>query len=161
MNGQWSLVECYWCGRRFPELYKLTLQDVQREHLPSFALQMACGECLVNIRNASKLVPEQSFRTSIRNLSWMIPTFSIALFTAAILVSNVNLDGVARLKLAPEWLGSATLLVGILSTWSGTKPRYGFTHDIKWTLNSKRVNIAMGIMLAGLVVTVLSTLLPR
>ena len=155
------MVECCWCGRRFHELYKLTVEDVQREHLPASAFQMACGECLVKIRDASNLVPEQSLRTSIRNLFWMIPAFSTVIFVVSILVSNLGLDGIARLKLAPGWLGLATIFIGIVSTWSWTKQRYGFTHDMKWTFNSRRVNISIVIMLAGLVVTVLLTQLPK
>jgi hypothetical protein len=158
------LVECYWCGRQFPELYKLTVEDVQREHLPENAFQMACANCLDKIRAASNLVPEQRYRQSIINLAWMVPAFSVALFAGALLVSMGTVlvpvgstNHLGRLGYATRWLGVAAALVGLMMLWGRTKHRYGFTHDLAWTLNSKRVNVAASIMCAGIVISLLST----
>jgi hypothetical protein len=145
-------------------LYKLSVEDVQRDHLPANAFQIACADCLVKIRAASSLVLEQSYRQSIINLAWMVPIFSIALFAGAVLVSmgamlvpTGTANHLGHLGYASEWLGVAAALGGLTILWDRAKHRYGFTHDLVWTLNSKRVNIATSIMCAGIIIALLST----
>lgn len=94
------------------------------------------------------------------NLAWMVPVFSIAIFASAILVSLVSTKAtnhLGQIAYASEWLGVAAALVGLTMLWDRTKNRYGFTHDLVWTLNSKRVNIVTSIMCAGIVVALLAS----
>ena len=155
------MAECHYCGRRLPQLYKLTAEDIQREHLPPAAFQVACAECLDRMILASRVVPEDSFRQSVRNFSWMIPLFSSVLVLAAIAVSMAMVQGLGELGRSSQWVGTAASLVGTLMVWDRSKNRYAFTHDLRWSLNAKRVNLAVAILLAGIIVALLSTQLPR
>ena len=151
------MAECHYCGRRFPRLYKLTPDDIQREHLPPQAFEVACAECLDRIRLIARVVPEQSLKQTVRNFSWMIPLISLALLSAALLFSLARTEGLNQLPMSMQWVGSSASLVGILMIWDRSKNRYGFTHDLKWSLNSRRVNLAMSVVIAGILVIVLST----
>ncbi len=155
------MADCHYCGRRFPQLYKLTPEDIQREHLPSTAFQVACAECLDKIRLISQTIPEQSFGQAVRNFSWMIPLFSLTLLSTAIAFSVVRGEGLGQFRLSSQWLGAGAVLVGIAMVWDRSKNRYGFTHDLRWTLNSKRVNLAFAVLVAGLVLSTMSVLLPK
>ena len=155
------MTECQYCGRRFPQLYKLTPEDIQREHLPPQAFQVACADCLNRIRLIAQVVPEQSLKQTVLNFSWMIPLLSLTLLSAAIAFSVIRGVGLSQLWLSSQWLGVGAVLVGIALVWDRSKNRYGFTHDLKWTLNSKKVNLAFAILVAGLVVWTLSAMLPK
>jgi len=150
------LTECHYCGRRFPQLYKLTLEDVQREKLPQSAFHVACADCLGRISSASHLIPEESLNQAFRNFAWMIPLFSLIIVSAAVSVSEARVQGLGQLDMSSRWLGGAAVLVGTLMVWDRSKNRYAFTHDLKWSLNSRRVNIAVAVLLAGMIVLVLS-----
>jgi hypothetical protein len=151
------LAECHYCGRRFPQLYKLTPEDIRREHLPPEAFQVACAECLDRIRLIARVVPEQSLKQTVRNFSWMIPSVSLTLVSAALLFSLARTEDLDQLPLSMQWIGASAALVGILMIWDRSKNRYGFTHDLRWSLNSKRADLAISIVIAGILVLVLST----
>jgi len=154
------LAECHYCGRRFPQLYKLTSEDIQKEHLPPIASQVACAECLDRVRLASRLLPEQSPTGTIRNLSWMILLLATVTASVVIATSVARARGLGEVGISLRWFGTMAVLVGTVMTWDRTKNRYAFTHDLKWSLSSKRVNFAFAIVLTGLVVLLVSVLLP-
>ncbi len=91
----------------------------------------------------------------------MIPLFSSVLVLAAIAVSMAMVQGLGELGRSSQWVGTAASLVGTLMVWDRSKNRYAFTHDLRWSLNAKRVNLAVAILLAGIIVALLSTQLPR
>ena len=86
----------------------------------------------------------------------MVPLFSLIIVSAAVSVSEARLQGLGQLGISSRWLGGAAVLVGTWMVWDRSKNRYAFTHDFKWSLNSRRVNIAVAILLAGMIVLVLS-----
>jgi hypothetical protein len=161
LDGQSTVTECHYCGRRFPQLYKLTPEDIQREHLPPTAFQVACAGCLDRVRLIPQVISEKRFGQAARNFSWMIPLFSIILVSAALAVSLVRAEGVEEFALSSQLLGTGAVLVGTLMVWDRSKSRYAFTRDLGWSLNSKRVHVAGAIVLAGLIVLTLSSLLPK
>src|SRR4029077_12351934 len=126
-----------------PQLYKLTLEDVQREHLPPAALHVACADCLDRIRSASRLIPKESSSQTVRNFAWTIPLFSLIIVSAAVSVSEARVQWLGQLGISSRWLGAAAVLVGTMLVWDRSKNRYAFTHDLKWSLNSRRVNLAV------------------
>jgi hypothetical protein len=91
----------------------------------------------------------------------MIPLFSIALVSVGLAVSAVRAGGVEEIALSSQWLGTGAVLFGTLMVWDRSKNRYAFTHDLRWSLNSKRVNVPFAIVVAGIVVLALSTILHR
>lgn len=91
----------------------------------------------------------------------MIPLFSLTLLSTAIAFSVVRGEGLSQFHLSSQWLGAGAVLVGIAMVWDRSKNRYGFTHDLRWTLNSKRVNLAFAVLVAGLVLSTMSVLLPK
>jgi hypothetical protein len=93
---------------------------------------------------------------TFRNFAWMIPLFSLIIVSAAVSVSEARVQGLGQLGMSSRWLGGAAVLVGTLMVWDRSKNRYAFTHDLKWSLNSRRVNIAVAVLLAGMIVLVLS-----
>jgi putative copper export protein len=139
----------------------LTVEDIQREHLPPTAFQIACADCLDRVRLVSQVIPEQGFGQALRNFSWMIPLFSIVLVSAGLSVSLVRAEGFEEFAMSSQWLGTGAVLVGTIMVWDRSKNRYAFTHDLRWSLNSKRVNAAFAIVLAGIVVVALATILLR
>ncbi len=149
--------ECPHCGRSFPQLYKLTADDIGREHPPPLGLDSACGECLDKVRSIARLIPERSFRQTVQDISWKAPVFSIILFTAALAASTVRGQGLGDARSFSQWLGIGTVLFGIIMVWEMSMNRYGFTHDLRWTVKSKRVSLAIAIVLAGILVSILSS----
>ena len=154
-------MECHYCGRKFSQLYRLTSEDIQRERLPPLAFQMSCADCLDKIRRAANLVPEQRLTQTVLDFSLMIPLFSLVLVIAALIVSVFRAGGLSQFALSSQWVRTTTVFLGILMVWDRLNRRYGFTHDLRWSLNSKRVNVALAVVLAGIVVYALSTTLPR
>lgn len=155
------MAECHYCGRRFPELIRVTAEDTGRTKPPIEAFQMACGECFDRIRTISQLIPDRNMQGIVHDFSWMVPTFSLALFTAALGASKAGVQGFHDLGAASQFLGVAAVLFGIVLTWDRTKHRYGFTHDLRWSLSSKRVDLALALVVAGIIVATLSGLVLR
>ncbi len=155
------MVECHYCGRRFPELIRVTAEDIGRTNPPIEAFQVACGECFNRIRSISHLIPDRDRREAIHDFSWMVPTFSLALFGAAFGISQVGVQGSYQLGTVSQFLGVAAIFFGIMLTWDRMKHRYGFTHDLRWSLSSKRVDFALATVIAGIVVAAISVLLVR
>jgi hypothetical protein len=87
----------------------------------------------------------------------MIPLFSLIIVSTAVSVSEARVQGLGQLDTSSKWLGGAAVLVGTLMVWDRSKNRYAFTHDLKWSLNSRRVHLAVAVLLAGVVVLVLSS----
>src|SRR5690348_781680 len=102
-------------------------------------------------------MPEESLNQTVRNFAWMIPLFSLIILSTAVSVSEAGIQGMGQLGISSRWLGGAAVLVGTLMVWDRSKNRYAFSHDLKWSLNSRRVNIAVAVLLAGLIVLVLSS----
>jgi hypothetical protein len=161
LDGQSTVTECHYCGRRFPQLYKLTPEDIQREHPPPIAFHVACAVCLDRVRLISQVIPEQRFGQAARNFSWMISLFSIVQVSAALAVSLVRAKGLEEFAVSSQLLGTGAVLVGTLMVWNRSKNRYAITHDLRWSFNAKKVNVAFAIVFAGIVVLALSTILPR
>jgi putative copper export protein len=155
------VAECYYCGRRFAQLFKLTEEEIQREHLPPVSFQIACAECLDRVRLVSQVIPERSLGRMLRNFSWMIPLFAVAFVLAGMAVSVIRVEGLGELALSSQWLGTGAVLVGTLMVWDRSKNRYSLTHDLRWSLNSKKVDVALAIVFAGLTVLAVSAVLPR
>jgi len=96
-----------------------------------------------------------------QNFILMVPLFSATLMGAALGASMVRSEGLGQMGVFSQWLGTLATLVGILMVWDRLKNRYGFTHDLRWSLNSKRVGLAFASVIAGIIVLSLSTILPR
>jgi hypothetical protein len=86
----------------------------------------------------------------------MIPLFSLIIISVAVSVSEARVQGLGQVGISSKWLGASAVLVGTLMIWDRSKNRYAFTHNLKWSLNSRRVNLAVAVLLAGMIVLVLS-----
>ena len=151
------MAECHYCGRRFPKLYKVTGEDIQRKYpLPSMASEVACADCLDKLRSAARLVPQQSGRQVARNLGWMIPVIAFALFSVATMIAIARVQGISEVSVSTQWIGAAATVFGVLFVWGGLKDRYAFTHDLRWSLNSKNVNFALAVFASGIILLILS-----
>ena len=149
------LAECYYCGRRFPQLYKVTADDIQRTYPPTIlGYEVACADCLDNIRSAASLVPQQTVNQTAQNLAWMIPVVTLALISAAISVSMARIQGISDFSVSARWLGLTAILFGTIMVWDRSKNRYAFTHDLRWSLNSRRVNLAFAVLAAGIILLI-------
>ena len=91
----------------------------------------------------------------------MVPTFSAVLLVAAIGVSIFRVHGLREVGGVSQFLGVAAVLFGLILVWDRTKYRYGFTHDLKWSLSSKKVDLAVAVVIAGITVSTLSVVLLR
>ncbi len=135
-----KLRECHYCGRKFPRLYPVTGEDIQRKYpQQTEAFEIACGDCLEKLRSIARLVPEYSLRRAVIDASWMVPSFAAVLLTASAGVSLVRGAGLSNVISFSHWLGLATILSGLAMIWERSRNRYGFTHNLRWTLSSRRV----------------------
>ena len=151
------MAECYYCGRRFPQLYKVTAEDIQRQYPPTLlGYEVACADCLDNLHSAASLVPQQTVKRVARHLAWTIPLISLALISTAILVSIARIQGVGEILGSSRWIGSVAILFGILMVWDRSKNRYACTHDLRWSLNAKRVNLAFAVLASGIILLIVS-----
>ena len=81
------------------------------------------------------------------------PLSSLVLVASAVAISEIKGLG---LGLSSQWVGIFAVLFGTLMVWGRSKGRYDWTHYLRWTPNSKRLNFAFAVVFAGLVVLAMS-----
>ncbi len=150
MSGT-TFAECHGCGKK-KMLVHITAEDIRRSRPP--LITMVCPECREKYRAAARLETRYSTNAALRDLALMVTIG----FSLLLLFSNV----VSGLRL-PLPLGSsqviflvtaATSLTGLRMTYGALEDRYGFTHNLAWSLHSRYAMISISLILSGIFVTV-------
>ncbi len=151
------LYECPQCGRKVGRLEKVTSDDIQREKEPPVAYQYVCGECQQKIRSIGLLEPQYSLERAIRDALVFVPIFSVILvsLTGVILLATGHDAGVV--SRVSFYIGAFTMLAGIAAIWDRFKNRYAVTHSLRWSLNSRQILIALSVITAGIISSIVST----
>lgn len=157
MIAETELKECAFCGRKVAKLVPVTADDIQRVHPPRLlAWNQACEDCIPKIRAMSRLVPEYSISNALRYLSTRIPILTAGLAGLALVVTA--LSGATKIaRLSPSaFVGIGAVFTGLQMMWNRSQDRYGATHDLKWSMNSKPVVRGLAVFIAGIIVSILA-----
>ena len=140
MTSETELKECTYCGRKVSKLVPVTANDIQRVYPPKIsAYQYACEDCLPKIQAMSRLVPEYSLNNALRYLSTRIPILTVGLSAIGVVITALS-RGTTIVRLSPTtFIGVLAVFTGLQMMWVRSQDRYGATHDLRWSLNSKPV----------------------
>jgi len=145
------LKECHSCGKE-AELVELTAEDIQRVHPPSITL--VCAKCREWYRSAARLETRYSTGIAFRDF-WIMTGVA---FLILILLSNVILSLPYSLPLAASQIvflvTATTSLTGLKMVYSDLRGRYGFTHDLAWSLHSRYTMLSISLAVSGLLASV-------
>jgi hypothetical protein len=160
LNNETELNECVYCGRKVSLLLPVTADDIQRVYPPKvLAYRYACQDCLPKIRAMSRLVPEYTLNDALRYLSTRVPILIIGLSVIGVAVT-VLFRGTTIVRLSPTaFVGVLAVFTGLQMMWVRSQDRYGATHDLRWSLNSRPVVRGVAILVAGIIVFLLSVYL--
>jgi DNA-directed RNA polymerase subunit RPC12/RpoP len=151
------LYECPQCGTKVSRLEEVTSEDIQREKGPPAAWQYMCEECRKKIRSMGQLEPQYNLQQGIRDALVLVPIFSVLLILLAGVVFLVAGHGAGVVSRISFYIGAFTVLVGVAATWDRFKNRYAATHSLRWSLNSRQILIALSVIMAALISSIVST----
>jgi hypothetical protein len=148
MTQETRPVECMWCFKKVPAVFPVTAEDIQREKPPSWA-KYACADCLAKLRADARL--ESNYHAGRAVLEFSLMTFGVFLFQLAVSLAIIAFAGPSILNgwYTPIFIGAVTCLTGIRNIWYQAGARYGFTHDLGWSLASRGVVTALALTLSG------------
>lgn len=149
------VTECSTCSRKGLELFPVTAEDIQRVH--GVDGLRVCGECLAKIRSWSRLESTYHSLDGLRDTVIFVPTILSILFLASVALSLLKGPGLQEVRLYSNYLGIVTILTGVLYAWNKLEPRYGLTHDLRWSVRSRRVVFALSIVFAGMILVAVSS----
>ncbi len=147
-------LECLGCGKMVDKLLLVTREDlqlVQSEH----GIRV-CASCLEVVRSAVRHESRYTFATALKDSAVTIPAVSliVTLVTLSPAFSGLGYGGIVR---TASFVGVVTFFVGLGLAWDRLKHRYGFTHNLVWSVKSRRVILGFSIMVAGIIVTAFSS----
>ncbi|HZY94158.1 MAG TPA: hypothetical protein VFE98_04760 [Candidatus Bathyarchaeia archaeon] len=135
----------------------MTSEDIQREKGPPVAWQYVCGECHQKIRSIGLLEPQYSLERAIRDALVFVPILSLLLVSLAGVVFLATGHGGGVVSRISFYIGAFTVLAGVAATWERFKNRYGATHSLRWSLNSRQILISLSFVTAGIISSIVST----
>ncbi|OLD12354.1 MAG: hypothetical protein AUF79_05695 [Crenarchaeota archaeon 13_1_20CM_2_51_8] len=154
-----ELKECQYCGRKVSKLVPVTADDIQRVYPPRLAWDQACEDCLPKIQAMSRVVPEYSLNRALGYLSTRVPILTAGLASLAVVVTVLS-GGTIIARLSPSmFVGIVAVFTGLQIIWVRSRDRYGSTHDLRWSLNSRPVVRGLAVFIAGILVLILAAYL--
>jgi hypothetical protein len=151
-------MECPSCGTK-AFLVELTAEDIQRVRPPTMG--MVCEDCREKYRSAARLEIRYSTWTALRDLALMVLVgVSLLLFV---------LDAFSSYKLAVSvgrsnvvfFVTAATSLTGLKMIYSELSGRYGFTHNLSWSLHSRYAILSIAVLVSGILAAAVSPFVIR
>jgi hypothetical protein len=156
LTGEAVLKECTYCGRKVSKLVPVTADDIQRVYPPKIsAYQYACEDCLPKIQAMSRLVPEYSLNDTLLYLFTRIPILILGLSVIGIVITVISRETILRLS-PTVFVGVLAIFTGLQMMWVRSQDRYGATHDLRWSLNSRHVVRGLAVLIAGMIVSMLA-----
>ena len=150
------LFECMSCYKKFPKVFLVTAEDIQREKPPLWGLRV-CTNCLERIRADARLESKYKPIRALLELSLLVPSI-LAVLVAVLVVALAFLGPTTLLPWRGSFfLGAATSLTGIRVVWGRAGSRYGSTHNLAWSVTSRDVVVGLSLVLSG---ALLATLAP-
>lgn len=139
---------CPSCGNK-ALLVRLTAEDIQRTHPPR-GIPIVCFECREKYRKAARLETDYPTRVAVRDLGLMtiVILSSIVLFTYLLVNLRISLPiGISQIVLLTT---AGTSLMGLKMTYNELGRRYGFTHNLRWSLHSRYGILSISLVLSGI-----------
>ncbi len=150
------LFECMSCYKKFPKVFLVTAEDIQREK-PPLGDPKVCPNCLERIRADARLESKYKPMRALLELSLLVPSI-LGLLVAVLAVALAFLGPtVLQAWRGSFFLGAVTSLTGIRVVWQRAGGRYGYTHNLGWSLTSRDVVVGLSLVLSG---ALLATLAP-
>ncbi len=155
-NSNTTSLECINCGKKDRELYRLTADDIQRRYDPDkWMVMIVCAQCRDALRAGALLESKYSLLIAVRDFSLLAVLFigTIASVSIALSLFRVSvLGGAGRVSFLA---GVMTTLTGLSILWGRLMDRYAFTHDIRWSIRSRRVVVGFSMTFAGILSPIL------
>ncbi|HVH14589.1 MAG TPA: hypothetical protein VNA15_02575 [Candidatus Angelobacter sp.] len=106
----------------------------------------------------ARLEPQYSLGKAVRDALVLVPIFtflSLSGFVAIVsLSSGLGSRDAGRTAIL---LGTVVVFTGAGMIWNGLKDRYAATHNLRWSLNSRQVLVALSVVAAGVISLVISS----
>ena len=126
----------------------MTAEDIQRTRPP--LVTMVCEECRDKFRSVARLETSYSTGMATRDLALTVLVgFSLLLLwtsLAAGLHVSLALGTVSAIVLLP----AVVLFSGLRMAYAALADRYGFTHDLAWSLHSRSAMIGLALILSSI-----------
>lgn len=149
------------CGKKDRELYRLTAEDIQRRYDPDkWMVMMVCAQCRDAIRAAARLESKYTGLTAVRDFSLFAALFVLAIISVSTVLTLFRVSmsgGDGRVSFLA---GVMTTLTGLSILWNRLIDRYAFTHDIQWSVRSRRVVLGFSLIFAGILSPILLSYVP-
>jgi hypothetical protein len=138
-----GLVKCPNCSRQVTGLFKLTAEDIQREHSPE---EMGiywgvCWDCREKFRSAARLEVDYATSKALRNSLLLTPLFFGILFLLGVSVPGASI-----------FIYGLAFFSGIMYAFHRSSGRYAFTHNFVWSIRNRDTVIGVSLMVASVVV---------
>ena len=122
-------------------------------------LDEACEECHSKIVAMSRLVPEYSRYDAMAYLATRVPIITFSLAALSIVLRWLTGPVIIGRVPTVTFVGVLAMLSGLQMIWVRSEGRYGATHSLAWSLNSKPVVRGLAVLLSGVFVGVLAAFL--
>jgi hypothetical protein len=159
LSGESSnrLILCPSCGKKAP-LVELTAEDVQRTHAPR-GFSSVCVECREKYRSAARLEVKYPTNVAVRDLALTTTSVISAIFLFSYLLLSLKLPPPVSVPQIVFFTTAATSLTGLKMTYNELGRRYGFTHDLRWSLHSRYAIVSISLVLSGALAAISLTVL--
>lgn len=139
------------CGKKYRELYRLTADDIQRKYDPDkWMVMMVCAQCREALRSGARLESTYGVLVAMRDFSLMAVLFVGAIASVSIVLSSFRVSMLGGAGRVSFLVGVMTTLTGLSILWNRLIDRYAFTHDISWSILSRRVVLGFSMTFAGI-----------
>jgi hypothetical protein len=137
-----GLVRCPRCNRRVFGLFKLTVEDIQREHSPE---EMGiywgvCWDCREMYRSAARLEVDYETSKALRDSLLLIPLLFGTLFLLKLSVPSAGI-----------FFYAVAFLTGMKYLFRKSIGRYSFTHNFAWSIRNNNTIIGISLIVASVV----------
>ena len=150
------LFECMSCYKKFPRVFLVTAEDIQREKPPLWDLRV-CPSCLERIRADARLESKYKPMRALFELSLLVPSiFGVLVAVLAVVLAFLGPTTLQAWR-GSFFLGAAASLTGIRLVWQRAGNRYEYTHNLAWSLTSRDVVVGLSLVVSG---ALLATLAP-
>jgi hypothetical protein len=156
-----SSLECMNCGKKDRELYRLTGEDIQRKYDPDrWMVMMVCAQCRDALRAGAHLESNYSPLTAVKDFSLMAVLFAATIAAVSIVLQLFRVSVLGGAGRVSFLMGVLTTLSGLSILWNRLIDRYAYTHDIRWSIRSRRVVLGFSLVFAGILSPILLSYFP-
>lgn len=154
LAGTMGHLECLGCGKMVDKLLLVTGEDLQLAQDEHWI--RVCASCLEAVRSAVRLESHYTLVKALKDSAVTIPVVSIIIILVSLSLAFSGLGSGSIVRTASV-AGVFTFFIGLGAAWDRLKHRYGFAHNLEWSVKSRRVILGFSLMMAGVIVTAFSS----